>query len=286
MASPKVEERRVDVAFSQKNTRKVFKPFGARAPISTRSVTNNAQQHVGAVDRAGRAAYAHGFLPFRRCRKCCASYHAQSTRSPLACGQTSVRAHYGHERTRALQRLTQHSEIGSPCPGFFAEQPADQLERWLPMIDNGTHLVIAWRADPRLCGRNVTEYFVQVTTSTPVLNFFIGRFGSFPQDLCVPGGSKAREAVAVEEESHVCSPYEAWCSRKQRRTAFEIPATLIQLLNWDIEVTVRAYGSHAPIGRPRDAIAASWWPPQVDGAADPSSHVQTTGQRPPGPLFP
>jgi hypothetical protein len=143
--------------------------------------------------------------------------------------------------------------------GFLAEQPADQLERWSPMVDNGTHLVIDWRADPRLCGRNVTSYFVEVSTSTPVLNFFIGRFGSFPQDLCAAEGSKARDAVQVEEEQPVCSPYEAWCARKDRRTAFEIPAALLQLLKWDVEVTVRAYGSHAALNRPGDVVAASWW---------------------------
>lgn len=143
--------------------------------------------------------------------------------------------------------------------GFLAEQPTDQLERWAPMVDNGTHLVINWRADPRLCARNVTSYFVEVTTSTQILNFLMGQFGSFPQDLCAAGGSKARDAVEVEEEQPVCSPYETWCSRKERRTAFEIPPPLLQLLKWDIEVTVRAYGSHAPLGRPKDSVAASWW---------------------------
>lgn len=143
--------------------------------------------------------------------------------------------------------------------GFLAEQPADQLERWSPMTDNGTHLVIDWRADPRVCARNVTSYFVEVNTSTPVLNFFIGRFGSFPQDLCAAGGSKARDSVQVDEEQPVCSPYEARCSRNFRRTAFEIPAPLLQLLKWDVEVTVRAYGSHAALGRPQDVVSASWW---------------------------
>jgi hypothetical protein len=143
--------------------------------------------------------------------------------------------------------------------GFLAEQPADQLERWSPILDNGTHLVIDWRADSRVCARNVTSYFVEVSTSTHLLNFFIGRFGSFPQDLCAAEGSKAREAVQVEEEEPVCSPYEARCARKDRRTAFGIPAPLLQLLKWDVEVTVRAYGSHAALGKPEDVMPASWW---------------------------
>jgi len=165
--------------------------------------------------------------------------------------------------------------------GFLAVQPADQLERWSPMIDNGTHLVIDWRADPRLCGRNVTAYFVEVSTSTQMLNFFIGRFGSFPQDLCAPGGSKARAAVEVEEEQPVCSPYEAWCARKARRTAFEIPSALLQLLKLDVEVTVRAYGSHAPPGRPHEAVAAPWWCHKYRrvGRADSAEEVAVAARR-------
>ena len=35
--------------------------------------------------------------------------------------------------------------------GFFLEQPADHLERWNLPYDNGSHLVIDWRPDRRVC---------------------------------------------------------------------------------------------------------------------------------------
>ena len=74
--------------------------------------------------------------------------------------------------------------------GFYREQPADQLERWDLPYDNGTHVVILWKNDKRVSGRNVSMYHVDVRTSVPVLNFFVGQFGGFPQDVCAPGGSK------------------------------------------------------------------------------------------------
>ena len=85
--------------------------------------------------------------------------------------------------------------------GFHYTQPADAVERWALPRDNGSHLLIAWHPDRRACGLNVSSYHVDVQTSTPFLNFFMGIFGTFPQDLCVPGGSKARNAVEVEESS-------------------------------------------------------------------------------------
>lgn len=143
--------------------------------------------------------------------------------------------------------------------GFLKEQPADQLERWNRPYDNGTHLLIDWRPDRSVLGRNVTEYFVDVTTSVPVLNLFIGRFGSFPQDLCAPGGSQARNAVDVSETNAgaTCTPYErarpAW-----RQTSFPIPDPLRAITNWNVVVTVRGYGAHAPVGG-GEASPATWW---------------------------
>ena len=89
--------------------------------------------------------------------------------------------------------------------GFHLVQPASHLERWALPVDNGTHLVIPWRPDGRACGRNVSSYFVDVQTSTPVLNLFMGLFGSFPQDLCDPRGSKAKNAVACVDEGGTCA---------------------------------------------------------------------------------
>ena len=51
------------------------------------------------------------------------------------------------------------------------------MERWELPYDNGTHLVIDWRPDRRVCGRNVSSYFVDVSTSVPVLSFFARIFG-------------------------------------------------------------------------------------------------------------
>ena len=88
--------------------------------------------------------------------------------------------------------------------GFYQVQPTSHLERWSLPFDNGTHLEIPWRPDRSACGRNVSSYFVDVQTSTPVLNLFIGVFGSFPQDLCDPRGSKAKNAVSLVDEGGTC----------------------------------------------------------------------------------
>jgi len=91
-------------------------------------------------------------------------------------------------------------EVGfcnSDGSGFVLKQPADQLERWELPHDNGTHLVIDWTNDKRVSGRNVSEYYVDVKASAPVLNLFVGTFGGFPQDICAPGGSKAKDAVSA-----------------------------------------------------------------------------------------
>ena len=135
--------------------------------------------------------------------------------------------------------------------GFFLEQPADHLERWNLPYDNGSHLVIDWRPDRRVCGRNVSSYFVDVSTSVPVLSFFARIFGSFPQDICAPGGSKARDAVDIEESVEAaCAPYPPASDgcQSERQTSFAIPAALRTLSSWDVEVTVRGYGSHAAVG--------------------------------------
>ena len=143
--------------------------------------------------------------------------------------------------------------------GFFREQPADQLERWELPYDNGTHVVILWKNDKRVSGRNVSMYMVDVRTSVPVLNFFVGQFGGFPQDVCAPGGSKARNQVNVEGSAGACSPYGADDHKIERRTAFEIPPTLRQLAKWDIDVRVRGYGAHTPIGKPGEVTSTTWW---------------------------
>ena len=145
--------------------------------------------------------------------------------------------------------------------GFYLEQPRDQLERWTLPADNGTHLTIPWKPDRRACGLNVSSYFVDVKTSTPVLNFFMGIFGSFPQDLCDPRGSKARDAVQVEESESggTCSPYPSWGCPSPRFTAFEVPSALRQMAKMDVTVTVRGYGSLSPIGSPEKRTPVVFW---------------------------
>ena len=143
--------------------------------------------------------------------------------------------------------------------GFYHEQPEDQLERWQAPFDNGTHLVILWKNDRRVSGRNVSSYYVDVKTSVPVLNFFVGQFGGFPQDLCHPGGSKARDAVNLEGSPSSCVPWAYNAHYDLQRTAFEIPSALRQLAQWDVAVTVRGYGTHSPVGKPEEATPAQWW---------------------------
>ena len=48
------------------------------------------------------------------------------------------------------------------------------------------------------------------------------------------------------------------CTATQRRTSFEVPAALVKVAAWDIEVTVTSYGSHAPIGQPQHATPGTW----------------------------
>ena len=162
---------------------------------------------------------------------------------------------------RAAQRDS-NMQVGfcdSNGHGFYLEQPRDQLERWAMPIDNGTHLTIPWTPDRRSCGLNVSSYWVDVKTSTPVLNFFMGVFGSFPQDLCAPGGSKARDAVQVSEEAAgTCSPY-GWGCTTPRTTAFEVPAALRQMTKMDVSITVRGYGSLSPLGRPHERTPCTFW---------------------------
>ena len=144
--------------------------------------------------------------------------------------------------------------------GFFGAQPVSQLERWQLPVDNGSHLVIRWSPAARLNGRNVTAYKVDVRTSAPVLNLFVAVYGGFPQDLCAPGGSKARAAVSVSDSKGSCSPYPARASSIEYLTSFEIPSSLRQLASWDITVTARGYGAHAPVGgKPELAQAAVFW---------------------------
>ena len=150
-------------------------------------------------------------------------------------------------------RMGHGLEVGfcdSNGQGFSTKQPADHIERWSLPRDNGTHLVIPWRPHSKACGRNVTSYDVDVTTSASFLNFFVNAFGSFPQDMCDPRGSKAREATSASAPT--CSAYEKGCEKNERLATFIVPRALRKLTLLDVEVTVRAYGSLAPLGKPQE----------------------------------
>ena len=103
-----------------------------------------------------------------------------------------------NQQTRGKTDVTDKIEVGF-CDqngrGFFKQQRPDQLERWELPYSNSSHVIVNWRADPRVCSANVTSYFVDVRTSLPVLNLFIGMFGKFPQDVC--GESICVRACAV-----------------------------------------------------------------------------------------
>ena len=96
----------------------------------------------------------------------------------------------------------------------------------------------------------MTSYDVDVTTSASFLNFFVNAFGSFPQDMCDPRGSKAREATSASAPT--CSLYEKSCEKNERLATFIVPRALRKLTLLDVEVTVRAYGSLAPLNKPHE----------------------------------
>ena len=138
---------------------------------------------------------------------------------------------------------------GADGSGFSPSQPPSHLERWALPYDNGTHLVVDWRADRSVCGRNVSSYLVDVRTSSSVLNLVVGLFGVFPQDVCAPT-SKARSSVEVDNSkalASACQPYPRNCHELPRRSAVPISPVLRWLSRLEIEVTVIATGSHAPV---------------------------------------
>ena len=139
--------------------------------------------------------------------------------------------------------------------GFSTVQPAHHVEQWQLPVDNGTHLVIHWRPLRSVCGLNVTQYHVDVRTSSPFLNQFVAIFGKMPQDVCAPG-SIARGSVAVDNVQQgdggpsACTPYERYCD-EPKVSAVLIARSLRALANLDVWVSVRAFGMVAPQGNAR-----------------------------------
>ena len=79
------------------------------------------------------------------------------------------------------------------------------------------------------------------------------------EQICAPGGSKARDAVNVEGSVGTCTPYSADSHRFDREAAFEIPRVMRMLARWDVEVTVRGWGAVHALGKPDDVQPVTWW---------------------------
>ena len=147
-------------------------------------------------------------------------------------------------------------EIGfcdSTGRGFLPRQPDEQIERWTMPVDNGSHLLIDWWPDRRVCGLNVTEYFVGFSSTLPLLDAAASIFGVFPQDVCAVN-SKARRSLAIDGEADLdtaCSPYDDCRSQRRRTSVVPIPSALRALARFDVEVSIRAWGRTAPVGKPQ-----------------------------------
>lgn len=135
--------------------------------------------------------------------------------------------------------------------GYHMRQPDDQVERWELPFDNGTHLIVRWHAAKWACGRNITEYKVDVKTSSALVTAAINFFGRMPQDVCAHG-SVARSKLAVDGVATgngptPCTPYD--CRVSTHESAVAIPSGLRWLAGWDITVAVVATGKMAPVRR-------------------------------------
>lgn len=164
--------------------------------------------------------------------------------------------------TQSSTKKNQKMEIGfcdSSMNGFFLVQPADQLERWTLPIDNGTHLTVPWRPDKRLCGKKVSSMYVDVKTSTNFVNFFMGIFGSFPQDQCDPAGSKGRSAVNAQDTNGGPCPLYTWNCDFRRELSFELPGSLRRLVQTGVQVSTIGYGTISPPGNPAQRTNVTFW---------------------------
>lgn len=143
--------------------------------------------------------------------------------------------------------------------GFYTEQPEDHVERWTRPVDNGTHLVVHWSSSFWACKYNVTEYKVNVITSSPILNKAVNLFGSMPQDICA-ADSVARSKLTVDgaaNDKHVqttCKPYSNCASTPNTESAVAIPMALRMLSKLDVTVSVIAYGKLASKRQPGEPI--------------------------------
>ena len=127
-------------------------------------------------------------------------------------------------------------------------QPSDQMERFLGHSVNRTHFKLEWQAHEALCGRNVTSYWVDVYSSSGLINAALGWFGHFPQSTCLAhnskGGSKVRTQNGTIPDS--CSPWELHCDTKLRQSTVELPISMWPLVRFaNIEFRIRSWGTLA-----------------------------------------
>ena len=145
--------------------------------------------------------------------------------------------------------------------GFLASQPDEQIERWTLPVDNGSHLLIDWWPHRRVCDLNVSEYVVGFSSTLPLLDAAASVFGVFPQDVCATD-SKARGSLVIDGESDLqsaCSPYNDCRSQRRKTSAVPIPSVLRALARFDVEVSIRAWGTTHPIGDPARGVPVTFW---------------------------
>jgi len=152
----------------------------------------------------------------------------------------------------------------------LAEQPPDQLERIHTFNVNRTHFRVDWSADPKICERNVTEYWVEIDTSSWLVNAALHFYGSFPQSTCVAEVSKGTQKVRNQDGSipNSCSPYLKNCHLKQRVSTLEIPPIAWNIVKWaNVNFRVRGRGAlaerlecgHADCEYSDDTYPVSYW---------------------------
>lgn len=125
-------------------------------------------------------------------------------------------------------------------------QPSEHLERFHSYDINHTHFSLEWSADERLCGNNVTEYWVSVDSNSWIINAALSFYGHFPQSTC--GNSKGNSKVRTQDGSvpNACSPYRKLCHNRRRQSTLALPTLLWPLIRWArIAFRVQAWGSLA-----------------------------------------
>ena len=126
-------------------------------------------------------------------------------------------------------------------------QPKDQMEVFEKHSVNRTHFALDWRANSQLCGRNVTSYYVDVISNSPVVNLVLTWFGSFPQSTC-GSQSKTNNKVRTQDGKvpESCSPYALRCDEDLRSSTIALPPIVWMIARWsNLQIRVRSWGELA-----------------------------------------